>query len=295
MSEEENKGNSEARSSSSVEDSSAFFSQLDSSINGMVSEGEANINTEVTQSESGSEQVTHNESQGSNLDWDNENNPYKKRYTDSSREAVKMNQQLRQLKPFVPVLNAMKKDSGLVEHVRDYLQSGGTPDKTVKDKLNLSEDFEYDANEAVENPDSDSAKVMNAQIDKVVNQRVGKVLDAEKKNSFMKRKLINQRKGEIEFIKKHKLNKEQFLDFKKQAQSRRLSLDDIYYLLNKDKSNQNIANSTKQDMLAQMKNVRDIPTSASDSNNQGTARKSTSDSIFDSMLDVDGGLDELFG
>ena len=290
---EENKGNSEG--ASSPEDSRAFFNQLDSSVNGMVSEGEANRETEVTQSESGSEQVTHVESQGTNLDWDNENNPYKKRYTDSSREAVKMSQQLRQLKPFVPVLNAMKKDSGLVEHVRDYLQNGGKPDKTVKDKLDLPEDFEYDAIEAVENPDSDSAKVMNLQIDKVVNQRVGKVLVAEKKNSFMKRKLVNQRKSEIEFIKKHKLNKEQFLDFKKQAQQRRLSLDDIYYLLNKDKSNQNIANSTKQDMLNQMKNVRDIPTSASDSNNQGTAKKSASDSIFDSMLDVDSGLDELFG
>jgi hypothetical protein len=290
---EETKGNSEARSN--ADDSKTFFNQLEGSVNGMVSEGEVNSNTEVTQSESGSEQVTHNGSQGSNLDWDNENNPYKKRYTDSSREAVRMNQQLSQLKPFVPVLNAMKQDSGLVEHVREYLQSGGKPDKNVKQQLDLPEDFEYDANEAVENPDSDSAKVMNAQIDKVVNERVGQVLNKEKKNSAAMQKKIMQRKGEIDFIKKHKLSKEQFLDFRKEAQSRRLSLDDIYYLLNKDRSNQNIANSTKKDMLNQMRNVRDIPTSASDSNSQGVAHKSPSDSVFDSMLDVDSGLDELFG
>ena len=48
-------------------------------------------------------------------------------------------------------------------------------------------------------------------------------------------------------------------------------------------------------MLNQMKNVRNIPTSSSDSNSQGNAKKSTDDSIFDSMADTDGGLDNLFG
>ena len=289
---EEVKGNS---AGSDPEDSRAFFEQLESSVNGMVTDGEATTETETTQSESGSNMVTRNESQGSNLDWDNENNPYKKRYADSSREAVKMNQQLNELKPFVPVLTAMKKDSGLVDHVREYLQNGGKPDTSIKQQLNLPEDFEYDANEAVEDPDSNSAKLMNAQIDKVVNQKVGKVLEKEKMNAESMQKKLIQRRQEIDFIKKHNLSKEDFLDFKRQAQSKRLSLDDIYYVLNKDKSNTNVANSTKQDMLNQMKNVRDIPTSTSDSNNQGTAQKSKSDDLFDAVLSVDGGLDELFG
>lgn len=74
------------------------------------SKKEETRNTEVTQRAGGSEQATHNtETQGSNVTWDDENNPYKKRYTDSSREAVKLNQQLRELSPFIPVLNAMKK------------------------------------------------------------------------------------------------------------------------------------------------------------------------------------------
>ena len=85
------------------------------------------------------------------------------------------------------------------------------------------------------------------------------------------------------------------MDFKRAAQNRRMTLDDVYYLLNKDRANQNIANSTKQDMLNQMKNVRNIPTSASDSNSQGTAQKSQTDSMFDSMLGSDGDIDNLFG
>ena len=96
-------------------------------------------------------------------------------------------------------------------------------------------------------------------------------------------------------IKKHGMTSEEFAQFKQQAQSRRLELDDIYYLLNKDKAAKNVANNTKQDMLNQMKNVRDIPSSSSDSNSQGSAKKSTDDSVFDNLAGSDGGLDNLFG
>ena len=290
---EEIQGNSEVQNNTN--DSSDFFNRLEDSVNGIVQEGEGQRNTEVTQSESGSEQVPHVESQGSNVQWENENNPYKKRYQDSSREAVRMNQRLRDLTPFVPVLNAMKNDSGLVEHVREYLQSGGKPDKSIKKQLNLSDDFEYDPNEAVENPDSDSAKVMQAQIDKVVDNRVNDVLSKEKQKSALTQRKLYQRKAEVDFIKKHNMSKEQYIDFKRSAQNRRMTLDDVYYILNKDKASQNIANSTKQDMLNQMKNVRNIPATASDSNNQGTAQKSQTDNVFDAMMDSDGNVDNLFG
>ena len=293
---EENKGNSAAVKASDSED---FFGKLEQSVNGMVADSKeaqpVKRNTKVTQRESGSNMATHNESQGSNVQWDNENNPYKKRYTDSSREAVKMSKQLNELKPFVPVLNAMKRDSGLVDHVRDYLKGGGKPSKNIKEKLNLSEDFVFDPNEAIENPDSESAQVMQAQIDSAVNNRVGSVLKTEKAKSMKMQQAMAKRRNEMQFIQKHKMTPEQFKSFKQAAKSRSLTLDDVYYLLNKDRANQNVANSTKQDMLNQMKNVRDIPTTVSDSNSQGVAKKSDEDSMFDTMLSVDGDVDNLFG
>ena len=48
-------------------------------------------------------------------------------------------------------------------------------------------------------------------------------------------------------------------------------------------------------MLNQMKNVRTIPTTASDSNNQGTNKKNPDDALFDGMLGLDGDVDNLFG
>jgi len=277
---------------------SGFFDNLENSVNGMVADApsESTQPTMATQNESGSEQVTHESNAGSSdVDkWDNDDNPYKKRYKDSSREGIKMATQIKQLGPFMPLLDAMKKDSGLVDHVRGYLENGGAPAPDIKQQLKLKEDFEFSANEAYADPDSDSARVMDAHLDKLVNTRVSTLLNQEKENSRRVQAELSRKKQETEFKDKHGMSEEEFSSMVSNAKQRKLTLEDVYYLLNKDKAAANAANASKQDMLNQMKNVRDIPTSASDSNSQGE-RKDTSDSLFDSMLGLDGGKDNLFG
>ena len=86
-----------------------------------------------------------------------------------------------------------------------------------------------------------------------------------------------------------------FAQMKAQAQKHKLTLDDIHYLVNRDQANQNVANSTKADMLNQMKNVRDIPASASGANSQNDKSASFEDDVFDALLGSDGNIDELFG
>ena len=283
-----NEENNEVTQEQSSDSSNDFFAQLEGSVNGVVTEG----------SEETVQEVTHQENQnlgGSNDNLDNESNPYKKRYKDSSREAVKLNDQLRQLEPFMPVLEAMKTDSGLVDHVRDYLQNGGQPNQNVKEYLGLKEDFQYDPTEAIESPDSDSARVLAAHVDSVVQQRIGQVLSQEKQNAAVVQTRLLQKKQEEAFIKKHGMTEEEFSHFRDNAKDRKLTLDDVYYILNKDKASQNVADSTKKDMLNQMKNVRNMPTSASDSNSQGSGKKGASDQLFDGLLDLDGNIDNLFG
>ena len=64
--------------------------------------------------------------------------------------------------------------------------------------------------------------------------------------------------------------------------------------MNKDKAATNVANSTKKDMLSQMKNVRDIPTGASDANSQDPGVK-PDDKLFEGILSLDNDVDNLFG
>ena len=271
--------------------SSAFFDQLENEVNGGI------IDTEVTQSQtSGSEQVTHTQQDvgSKNVEQSsNDSTDWKKRYEDSSREAVRLSDQYKSVEPFVPVLEAMKNDSGLVDHVRDYLKNGGQPAKSVQEQLGLDEDFVFDANE-ITDPDSDSSKVMNAHVDKLVQGRVGQMLQAEKQRAQQVQQSRLRQTEEQDFRQKNKMSDTEFETFKAKAQEHIMTLDDVNYLLNRNQNNANVASSTKTDMLKQMKNVRNMPTSASGANSQGQDR-SESDDVFDMIKDLDGGVDNLFG
>ena len=269
----------------------SFFDALETEVNGAVQEP-----TEATQPQLGDpEQVTRSqESVGSNsVDWDNDGNPYKKRYADSSREAVKLAEQYKSVEPFVPVLEAMKNDSGLVEHVRDYLVNGGQPSKSIQSSLGLDEDFIYNEQEAMSDPGSDSAKLMNAHVDKIVQQRVGGMMQREKERASqqaVERKRLDE---EARFRKESGMSDDEYMNMVDWAKTHTLTLDDINYLKNKQKVASNVADATKKDMLGQMKNVRDMPSTVSGANSH-TQEKSAENSVFDALLGTDGELDNLF-
>ena len=270
----------------------SFFDALENEVNGAVQE-----TTEATQPQNSDPvQVTRTqESVGSNsVDWDNDGNPYKKRYADSSREAVKLAEQYKSVEPFVPVLEAMKNDSGLVEHVRDYLVNGGQPSKTIQSSLGLDEDFIYNEQEAMGDPNSDSAKLMNAHVDKIVQQRVGSMLQREKQNASqqaVERKRLDE---EARFRKDSGMSDNEYMEMVDWAKTHTLTLDDINFLKNKQKVAGNVAQATKKDMLNQMKNVRDMPSTVSGANSSGQ-EKGAENSVFDALLGTDNELDNLFG
>ena len=269
-----------------------FFEALENDVNGAIQD--KTEHSEVTPpANSGPEQVTHVKSEeGSNnetkVDWE-------QRYKDSTREAQRLHGEMSELKPFIPVLDAMKNDSGLVDHVRNYLKGGGKPSATIQENLGLGEDFVFDAQEAMSDVDSDSAKLMNAHVDRMVQGRVSQMIGAEKERAAKTQFDLKRKQEETRFRKTHKMSDEEYNSFVSKAKEHVLTLEDVHYLLNKEKTAANTANSTKQDMLNQMKNVRNIPTSASGANSQGSKEKSMEDNVFDALKGVDDELDNLFG
>ena len=263
--------------------SEGFFDTLEAQVNGGVVDPNEATHEGVGPEMAEMPEVTQEApmSGSNNVEQSKDSTDWKKRYTDSSREAVKLKEQMNDLTPFVPVLEAMKNDSGLVSHVREYLVNGGKPAKTIQEHLGLDEDFVFDANEAMSEPDSDSAKVMNAHVDGLVQRRVGQVLSSKKKE-------------EAEFRQKHNMTEEEYAEFVDKAKTHVLTLEDVNYLINRDKVATNTANATRTDMLNQMKNVRNMPTSASGANSQGDKNDPDGD-IFDGLLGLDGGVDNLFG
>ena len=270
--------------------SEGFFEALEKDVNGVIAD-----DTEATQQSIGPAQVTQSQDVGSNNVTAQEGSGnWEKRYKDSSREAVKWRDEYKKVEAFVPILETMKKDSGLVEHVREYLVNGGTPSKTIQEQVGLDEDFIFDQQEAMTDPNSDSAKLMNAQVDKVVQARVGQILHAEKQNAQKINAEKSRQQIETDFQEKKGMNDEQFNEFKERAKNHILTLDDVDYLLNRDQANANVVQHTKTDMLNQMKNVRNIPATASGANSRAQDID-PNNAVFDTIMGTDGDLDNLFG
>jgi len=267
---------------STVPNADDFFEALDRKVNEGILEPEETTAQNVQQIDS---KETSEMSPQENINGEHN---WEKRYTDSSNEARKLNGQLKDLEPYVPILNAMKKDPNLISHVRNYFEGGGETPKSVKEQLGLDEDFIFDADEAVTDNKSNSAKVLQSVIDGAVQRKLTGFAQNQQK-------VAQTQNAENSFKEQHNMTNEEWNEFVDYSKSRTLTLDDIYYLKNRDNRDKQVANSTREEMKNQMQRVRSKPQSAARAGSQGTPQKSGDDNIFDSILGIDKELDSMFG
>ena len=278
----------EAPESTNVQDSvmsptsDNFFEELDNQVNSGILEHShpTSVNSGNTQTSPNAE-VQNKESVSGEIDT------LQKRYSDSSREAKKLNGQLKEIEPYMPILDAMREDPNLITHVRNYFEGGGQTPQTMTEKLNLNEDFQFDADDAFSQPDSDSAKVLGATIDGVVQRRLNNALQGQK--------VENQKLAkETNFRQKHEMNDDQWSTFVDFAKSKSLELDDIYYLMNRKNRDEKIADNTRQEIHNKIKEVQQQPgTLATQGSTQ--VEQSADDSVFDTILGTTNELEKAFG
>jgi len=263
-------------------DTNDFFERLDNEVNGAIYDEVVEPQPEIEQQTSQLENPVSEQPRQSD-----EADSLQKRYSDSSREAKRLNGKLQEIEPYMPVLDAMREDPNLISHIRNYFEGGGQQPKNIKERLGLDEDFEFDYNEAMNTPDSESGQLFQATVDEVVNRRLS--------NFATKQKGENQRLAqESSFRSRYKLPENEWEDLVDYAKNHTLSLDDIYYLKNRETSKQNIANQTKQEVLDQMKNVRQRPVSVAASGSNQAPEQSPDDQIFDAILGSDHELETAF-
>ena len=259
-----------------------FFAQLDNSVNsGILEEADTSVS-----STSGDNKPQNSKVEGQKQSPD-EVETLRQRYADSSKEGKRLNGRLNELEPYVPIINAMKDDPNLVSHVRNYFEGGGQAPKNMKEQLKLDEDFVFDPDEAVSEPGSDSAKVLNATIDGVVQQRLNDTLGRQKTEN----KRLSQ---ESDFRQRFEMGEDEWGDFKTFAKNKTLTLDDIYYLKNRESRETNIAKDASTQVAQQMKNVNERPQSLATTGSQ-EVENSQEDQLFDSILGIDKHLESAFG
>ena len=164
----------------------------------------------------------------------------------------------------------------------------------MQEQLGLDEDFVFDETEAMTDPSSDSAKLKEAYTQQLVDQKVNTIMQQKEQQHAQANQQQRMNVEAKEFKARNNMTDEQFNQMMELSKDRRMTLDDIHYLVNKDQTNANVAKSTKQDMMNQMKNVRDIPASVGGINSP-RAERSSQDQVFDALLNSDGDVDNLFG
>tara|TARA_Y100001963_G_scaffold38815_1_gene54264 strand:+ start:8510 stop:9403 length:894 start_codon:yes stop_codon:yes gene_type:complete len=294
---EDTTGNSmpdDAAAEKGVFDSSdSFFDALDNEVSGAVLDQDTSGEVQQESNEPIAEQATQQNVDPAQASG-NDTTDWEKRYKDSSREAQRLNAELQEFQPIKPLVDYMKRDSGLVDTIRGYLQNGGKTPSSIQDNLNLPEDFVFDGHEAVTDTNSESAKVLNQMVDGTVQRRVNNMLQKEKEENAKIAAKNAQIEKAKEFMERNNMSQEDFANMLQKVKEKGFSYDDMHYLVNRDKVAQNVATSTKNEMLGQMKNARQIPTSQGGTNSSPAPTKSVDDGIFDALLGADGGLDDLF-
>ena len=273
-------------------DSNDFFDQLESKVNsGIVDDIQ-----ETTPTEPGvaltSEPVEVDSQESVNV-WEDETNPYKKRYSDSSREAIKMKEQLSELEDYAPLINVMKRDKGAVDILKGYLK-GETAPKSVKERLGIDDDFIFDPDEAFADPKSQSAILMNSHIDGIVSQRVSQAVNGYETKAAEEQQAVNTQAQFDNFIKEKGYTPEQAEALQNAAADHTLSWSDIDFLVNREKVKTNIQQSTKKQMMNQIQRAQSVPQTASRSGSVEGGDVSHEDAVFSAIKGMDETLDNLF-
>ena len=260
-------------------ESGDFFESLDNSVNAGILDSEYSQSTSQNLDDNTSASPSGVQEQGEDA--------LQKRYSDSSREAKRLNGKLTEIEPYMPILDAMREDPNLIQHVRNYFEGGGQAPESMAQNMELPEDFSFDPDDAFSDPKSDSAKVFGATVDGIVQRRLS--------NELGKQKTENQRLArETAFRQKVEMNDDEWSTFVDFAKNKSLELDDIYYLMKRKERESNIADNARQQVATQMKKVQEQPRSLATAGSV-PVETSQDDQVFDALLGIDQKLDNAFG
>ena len=264
-------------------DSGSFFDDLEKQVNkGIYDEVDISNTTAKEQATPLSKEV----SKSNGIDYESDDNPYKKRYSDSSREAQKLSEAAKDNAQYDAIINVMKKDPRLVDTVKDYLEHG-PKEKSLKEEIGIPDDFVFDPDDAFSDPKSPSAQVFDKAVDRVVNDRLKHTETKVAKTLSARDAKAKTRDEAYKWMTENNVSEGEFEDMMKKATNYKIGYDDIFFLLNKDKVKNNISKSTKQGMAEQMKNVRSIPQTASGTGSADVSDITEEDRIFNNIKNMD--------
>ena len=228
-----------------IEDSGDFFESLDREVNGMILDDDSVGEVEEQETQRIADPGVDTQPDDHQHDWE-------KRYKDSSSEAQRLKTQLNEVSQYQPLIERLREDTGMVNAIENYIKNGDKPED-VKQALNLPDDFVFDLDDAVTNRESLSAKALEHTISSTVDQRVNNQLQRER--TVRKEETLRGKRDQDarEFKERMGISDNEYNEMMAWANEHQTSIEDIYYLKNREKRDQKVVKGTKEDMLKQMK------------------------------------------
>jgi len=288
------KGNLEQ--SSPTEESADFFDKLERQVNTAIFD----VSDEILEPTEETPEATQETVEETPNEWESDDNPYKKRYSDSTRENQKNQaetKKAKELEPYRDLINVMKEDPGAVEVMKDYLTSGGPqqqPPATIKEAYGLDEDFVFDLDEAISDQGSKSAMLAGQLIENVVSNTVNERMNAERALQGVRSQKKQTASEEREFKERTGMSDQDFDAMMDKAGSRNLTYDDVHMLLNKEQAAKQMQQKAQTDVRKQVENVSKFPQSAASSGGVKTGDISHTQNIFNAIKNADVDIDSLF-
>lgn len=158
---------------------------------------------------------------------------------------------LRELQPVLPMLEAMLGDETFLELAEGYFTDPKMKSEALKKQLGISDDFVFDLNNALSDPQSDDAKVLNKLMQ-------AKSAPAPKPQSQSSSGNTISDEAKTEFMKKHGLSEAEYNSMMTKAQSHTISLDDIYFLTNRENIISEAKKKAVESVKAQMQTAQQL-------------------------------------
>ena len=268
-----------------------FFEDLERQVNGsIVDDVIADVVTQKAQPPATLERDPEQQTEQPDI-WESDENPYKKRHSDSSREGKRLAGIVKEDEKYRELLNVMKKDPGAAQAVLNHL-SGKETQKDAsnpRELFGLDKEFVFDMDDALDDPQSKSASVMNSWITTVAQNIVdGKVKEIEEQQQ-QTAKQADTRDKQQAFMKEKGWTQDQFDNWMNRVNDTLAGGMDYNHLdkiVSSDQRASNIANSTRKQVMNQMKNVGQYPNTVSSANSVSKEELSPDDAVFDIVKGV---------
>jgi len=264
-------------------DTEDFFDTLERQVNGSVydnaDETDDNKSKVVAKDIESEEDTNPTPDEDEGIDWQT-------RYQDSSNEAKKINLELKKQKEYnskySPVIDAMRDDPNIVQLVYDYVQSGDKSQATTAG-MNLPEDFIFDMEEALKDPNSDSGRVLDKVVDRKVQSKIDTRVAEERQVSTLENQKANLRSRGVP-----EAEISEALDW---AEDYHITLEDVLILKNRKLRDSKISKQKASEAAAQSKKVKATPKSLAATGGDAGDNKDPDKELFGKILEQVGGQD----